>query len=154
MLEIPCCPQRALVYLAGPYTAKDSVTKARNLGRLYAYNFYLSRAHNVLCMPLSTAELEFSPEHQELTHQDWINRCLDWISISQVVAVTPDWQHSTGVQMEIEFAKSIEIPIHYLPKLDKARLTYLSNWMANQTTITHPYWQCFSHYFDLEMGYA
>lgn len=142
-------PTGALVYLAGPYTSKSAAEKLINMGRFFAYHYYLSLDYNVLCMPLSTMELEFSDKHKHITHQQWIDRCLSLIDASQLVAVVPQWENSSGVKKELTYAEQTGKPTVYLPDIPTDHRVYLANWLANMRNLNHPYEQAYYAYYHM-----
>lgn len=52
-------------------------------------------------------------ENENLTVQDYYNYSMAWLTVSDVVFVTPGWESSNGTKKEIEVANSLNIPVIY-----------------------------------------
>lgn len=50
---------------------------------------------------------------ENLNVDDYYNFSLAWLEVSDAVFVTPDWEKSKGVNLEIDKARELNIPIYY-----------------------------------------
>jgi len=56
----------------------------------------------------------------DLDYPDYFDNSQPWLAASDAVFVTPGWEDSKGTEREIEYAKSLGIPVYFdLDILDK-----------------------------------
>ena len=56
----------------------------------------------------------------DLDYPDYFNNSQPWLAASDAVFVTPNWESSKGTAREIEYAKSLGIPVFFdLELMDK-----------------------------------
>lgn len=102
--------RRMRVYLSGPITAGE-----RNWNQYQAnvYHKRLMRAGFAVLNPMPTGVLPFaweSPEQGGISHATWLECDFSWILVSDMVLRLPG--ESRGGDMEVEFAKSIGVPVY------------------------------------------
>ena len=109
-----------MIYIASPYSnASDKELRAKTIKKYSANQFKFG--HHVIC-PITLGLALASVEKLSNDSQWWISWCLDLLSRCDELHVLcfDGWETSSGLQAEIKFAKSRNIPITYITIKDHA----------------------------------
>lgn len=97
-----------VVYVAGPYTAKDDYTRLRNIqkadevnAQLWSMGFYALCPHKITAFYGGLCD-----------EQVFIDGGLEFLRRSDAVVLTQGWQLSGGTLGEIEEAIQLNIPVY------------------------------------------
>ncbi len=103
------------IYVAGPYSCNG---RCKPLGvdlnymrkGLQISAELMSKGYSPFCPWL---DYLFQFVRDDLTREDYYRYSLDWLRVSDAMLVIDQRENSHGVQMEIEDATKLEIPIYY-----------------------------------------
>lgn len=107
---------KGMVYLASPYSDESG----------FVQSVRHKEAEFQIAQMMNDGLLAFSPivhchhlammHHLPATFDFWQNYCLGMLNNASElwVLMLPGWENSTGVQAEIKYAQSLNMPIYYL----------------------------------------
>lgn len=99
-----------LIYIAGKYSGDidNNIADARKV----AIDLW-EMGHAVICPHLNSSHME---QDCQATWEDYLRGDLNIISRVDALVMLEYWQASKGATMEHEYAKSLNIPIYYVPE--------------------------------------
>jgi len=118
-----------LIYLACPYTDKDeNIQKIRAIEANYFTALILSLHTDVAVFSPLTHGTGFDkhlPDDLRESHRFWMKQCIAMLRRCDEVWVLPlnGWDVSKGVEMEIDLAHNLDMPVRYIQ--DPSRLPTL-----------------------------
>lgn len=114
-----------LIYIAGPYRAKNDRTVADNIAaaRCAAVDVY-NAGHVALTPHMNTAHLD-DPEHGcTLSDEDWLRVTMDLLKRCDAILMLPGWEESAGSKAELAYAETEGMPVyHYEEGIPPLHLT-------------------------------
>lgn len=108
-----------LIYVAGPY--RGEVDKNIAKARAVAAKCYLA-GHDVLCPHLNTGRMD---EDTGLPDDFWLKTTLNLLARCDALVLVEGWEKSQGTAAELEYAKSIGMPVYYendIPPLNSTEI--------------------------------
>jgi|SRR5208282_1471253 len=105
-----------MIYFATPYTHEDPAVREKRYREAVATTYRLTvTGHKIFSPIIATHDMVVS-FNMAFWYKQWEGWCHDFISSSTMflVGCMEDWEASSGVNRELEFAKSIGMPIRYL----------------------------------------
>lgn len=95
---------KSRVFICSPYTKPDTAININTSVKVF--NRLLDDGK---CIPINMLWTHFFHCIQPRSYEDWLAYCMSFLPLCQAVLRIPG--ESSGVDREIEFAKSIEIPV-------------------------------------------
>lgn len=106
-----------MIYLCSPYSHDDPEVRRQRFEAVRRYAADLIQAGQLVFCPIAYSH-QFAAEFRDVCPRwdYWKKFDLRMISICSLVAVLklPGWEASVGVSAEVEFARSLGIPVVYL----------------------------------------
>ncbi|MDD5543863.1 MAG: DUF1937 family protein [Acidobacteriia bacterium] len=104
-------------YLAGPYRdsrgewfVQQNIEHAGEVARkLWRDGF------SVMCPHKNTSFYGGT----DIPDQIWLDGDLEWIKVSDILVLMPDWERSSGTRAEKEFAEKLGIPVYVWPNVPR-----------------------------------
>jgi nucleoside 2-deoxyribosyltransferase len=110
-----------LVYIAGPYRAKDNWGIKCNVHRSAELALKVWNLGAAAISPhLNTADFQYAAPDNV-----WLEGDLEILSRCDAVMLLPNWLKSSGTRAEVEFAIARRIPVF-------EDLYFLENWLASE----------------------
>jgi hypothetical protein len=105
-----------LVYLASPYTNPDDAIKEKNYEMVSEIAAVLTAEGHVVFSPISYGHNLIKFKDMPGDWAFWFNFCVTFLLKCDklIVCKMPGWEHSVGVQEEIEIASKHCIPIEFI----------------------------------------
>lgn len=102
---------KKVIYIAGPFRAENSWKIENNIriAETFAYKIW-SMGAAVICPHANTRFF-----HGSLPDNVWLDGDMAILNKCDAIVMLPFWFESQGAKKELEFAKSINIPIFYIP---------------------------------------
>jgi hypothetical protein len=98
------------IYVAGALNS-DAVGYIRNLNRMISYSNKLRRKGYSVFVP--GLDFLMGLLDGDFDYKDYFENSQSWLAVSNIMFVCPGWESSKGTAKEIEYAKSLGIPIVY-----------------------------------------
>ena len=114
------------IYIAGPYSADNVISVLDNIREgIRLSTQVLLLGHSPFCPWLDFLFQLFLRENEALAIKDYYRYSIDWLLVSDVLLVMPEWRNSGGTAEEIVQAFNAGIPIVFdigdLPKPTKEK---------------------------------
>jgi len=108
------------IYLAGPYSHPDAEVRHARYQALTAKAAELMLENYVVFSPITHGHAVAMGHNLPTDFAWWELQCLGMLRhASKLVVLTLDgWEHSKGVEVEVEFARKSGISIEYIPAID------------------------------------
>lgn len=111
-----------MLYIACPYWHEDEAIRNWRVEVASYYTMKLWEVGRAAFSPISHSAI--IKKHGTLTHEQWVDLDMSFLRLCSCVHVLklPGWDKSIGVQLEVEEAERLDIPIVYrtvsVPGLD------------------------------------
>ena len=114
--KIDKAKQSELIYLASPYTNADEAIREKNYEMVSEIAAVLTAQGYVVFSPISYGHNLIKFKDMPGDWAFWFNFCVTFLLKCDKVIVCkmPGWEHSVGVQEEIEIASKHCIPIEFI----------------------------------------
>lgn len=110
-----------LVYVAGPYTAKDGRSVDDNIEAARAVAVKLwEKGHAVICPHQNTANFELDCK---ATYEDYLRGDLVMLARCDAIVMVEGWEDSAGAVKELAFARDVDMPVYFAPDLPELHPT-------------------------------
>jgi len=97
-----------VIYVAGPYTAKDDWVRKQNIYKAEQINAWLwAEGYYSICPHMNTAFFGGL-----CTERGFLEGGLEFLRRSDAVVLVTGWEKSIGTLVEIEEAKKLGIPVY------------------------------------------
>lgn len=115
--------RRPVVYIAGPFRGAHDYERKLNRDRAEALAFLVWSAGAIaLCPHMNTAHFDGA------LHDDiWLEGDLELLRRSDAIALTTDWQRSSGATAEYEEALNRHMPVFKV--IDNTFVHWVISWM-------------------------
>jgi hypothetical protein len=114
MIEL-IAPAKLVVYVAGPYRAKNGRTVDDNIAAARKIAIALWEAgHVALCPHLNTANFE---DDSDLPDETYLDGDLQLLLRCDAIVMQPNWEESEGAIRERKFAEDNGTPVYEFPEL-------------------------------------
>jgi hypothetical protein len=111
-----------LIYVAGPYRAKNGRSVADNIKAARAISGKLWQSGHYAVTPhLNTAG--FEELYPDVSDKTWLDGTLEMLRRCDAIVMTETWQESEGAISEHAYAESVGMPIYVWPDMPPANLT-------------------------------
>lgn len=110
-----------LVYIAGPFTAKNGFELAQNINRAEEYAMVVAKMGAVPVCP-HTMYRNFA---WTITDSFWYRATMDLLKVCHALLMVHRWRNSAGSLNEVNYCTTAGIPAFYAPDLDQ-----LEKWLA------------------------
>jgi hypothetical protein len=113
--KIEKAKENELIYLASPYTNPDDAIREKNYELISEIAAVLTAQGHVVFSPISYGHNLIKFKNMPSNWAFWFNFCVTFLLKCDklVVYKMPGWEHSVGVQEEIEIASKHGIPIEF-----------------------------------------
>ncbi len=101
------------IYIAGPYSANNVMDVLKNIREgIKISRDVFALGYSPFC-PWLDYQFVLMDMNNELKLEDFYRYSIDWLSASDAILMTGDWQNSKGSVKELELAKELKIPVFY-----------------------------------------
>ena len=104
------------IYVAGRYSADNVITALENIRRgIRAAAELIMQGNAVFCPWIDHSYWLTLKEGEEITLEQIQAQSLNWLAVCDEMYVLKGWENSRGTLLEMEYAKSHNIPIRFQP---------------------------------------
>ena len=101
------------VYIAGPYSADNTIGTLKNIGKGERLAGKVLRAGFAPHCPWHDKDFSIKLPDVDFTVQQLYDYSIAWLLVSDCVLLLPGWEKSKGTLREIEIAEAKGIPVYY-----------------------------------------
>lgn len=102
------------IYIAGPYSADNTIQTLRNIGKGIQVGIeLLLKGYAIFCPWLDYSMFLQLRANENIPLELIQQHSLSWLKVSNALFVLPNSENSIGTQKEIEYAIKHNIPIYY-----------------------------------------
>jgi hypothetical protein len=105
--------KRLTVYVAGAYSANNVMDVLHNMRKGIQWSTTVLKAGMAPFSPWLDYHYVLMDDTKTLSVNDFYEYSMEWLTRSDVMFVTPEFENSKGTLAEIQKAKELDIPIFY-----------------------------------------